>query len=111
MNKEILHLHKRKRIHQKLEKYPHKNKWVRFLDRFLLFLAIVGPLINAPQVFRIFDLKNAGGLSIVTWSLYAIFDIPWVIYGIVHKEKPIVIGYTLWFFTNILIIVGILMYG
>ena len=29
-------MHKRKRMHEKLEVYPHPNKWVKFLDRFLI---------------------------------------------------------------------------
>ena len=87
---EIHHLHKRKRVHERLEEFPHPHPWVNFLDNLLLVIAVVGPLMNIPQVYKIFSLKNAAGVSTLSFSLFATFDIPWIIYGIVHKEKPIV---------------------
>ena len=105
------HIHKRKRIHQKLEKYPHKNKWVARLDQLLVIVAIIGPLLDVPQIYKIYYLKNAAGVSVLSWSLYAFFDIPWIAYGFVHKEKPIIIAYSFWFVTNLIVIIGTLIYG
>ena len=104
------HIHRRKRCHKMLEAYPHKNKWVRFLDRFLLFVAVIGPLMTFPQILKIYVGQNAAGISIWTWSFYALIDIPWIIYGFVHKEKPIVIAYFLWLVTNLIVLVGALIY-
>jgi len=106
----IDHIHKRKRVHQKLEKYPHPNKWIKFLDRFLIIVAVVGPLMVLPQILKIFMLKDAMGVSALSWGLFALFDIPWIIYGAVHKEKPIIIAYSLWLVTNLIVVVGALIY-
>jgi uncharacterized protein with PQ loop repeat len=106
----IHHIHKRKRKHHKLEKYPHENKSIRFLDRFLIVIAIVGPLIAVPQILQIFVLKSAEGVSGLSWGLYALFNIPWFIYGVVHKDKPITIAYSLSFIANLTVVVGSLMY-
>ena len=106
----IHHIHRRKRVHKKLEIYPHKNKWIRFLDRFLIVVAIFGPLIALPQIFRIFAFKSAAGVSGLSWGLYALFNIPWFIYGIVHKDKPIVISYLLSFIANLTVLIGTLIY-
>jgi uncharacterized protein with PQ loop repeat len=111
MRYSIHHLHKRKRIHQKLEKYPHENKWMRLLDKIILAVAFIGPLMNIPQIFKVYYLKNADGISLISWSAYTFFDIPWIIYGIAHKEKPIIVAYTLWFLTNALVVIGALMYS
>ena len=105
------HINKRKRIHLKKEKYPHPNKWVRWLDNFLLVIAVLGPLVTLPQIIRIFLYKNADGLSIITWGFFALGSIPWVAYGIVHKEKPIVVSYSLWFILYLATVIGILVYG
>jgi uncharacterized protein with PQ loop repeat len=106
----IHHLHKRKRIHEKSEKYPHPKPWIRFLDNFLLVVAVIGPLANIPQIIKIFTLKSSTGVSTWTFAFYAIFNIPWIIYGIVHKEKPIVIAYVLWLITNSIVIFGTFIY-
>ena len=104
------HLHKRKRIHKKLEKYPHPNPWIRFLDNFLLVVAVIGPMANIPQIIKIFTLKTSIGVATLTFTLMAIFNIPWIIYGIVHKEKPIVIAYVLWLITNLIVVAGTFIY-
>ncbi len=111
MHHEIHHIHKRKRFHEKLEEYPHENKWVRRLDTFLLFVAAIGPLMCLPQILKIYYYKNASGVSVLSFSLFAFFNIPWIVYGFVHKEKPIYVAYILWFITNITVVIGALIYS
>ena len=106
----IHHVHKRKRACTKLENYPHKNKWVNFLDKFLIVVAIIGPLIAVPQILQIFIMKNATGVSGLSWGLYALFNLPWFIYGVVHKDKPIMIAYSLSFIANLTVLVGTFIY-
>ena len=106
----IHHVHKRKRVCRELESYPHKNKWINRLDKFLIFVAVFGPLIALPQILQIFVLKDATGVSGLSWGLYALFNIPWFIYGVVHKDKPITIAYSLSFIANMTVLVGALMY-
>ncbi len=55
------HLHKRKRVHEKLEKYPHPEKFKRFIDKVIYVFAIVGPLMNLPQLYKIWGDKTAQG--------------------------------------------------
>jgi uncharacterized protein with PQ loop repeat len=105
------HIHKRKRFHEKLEPFPHENKWINFLDRLLLVVAIVGPIMSIPQIYKIYSLKTAAGVSALSFGFFAVFNIPWIIYGIVHKEKPIVIAYILWLISNTAVVVGTMMYS
>lgn len=107
----VHHIYKRKRVHKKLEEYPHPKKWVRWFDRFLLIFAVIGPLAAFPQVFKIYYLQSAGDLSLITWGLLSLGNIPWIIYGFVHKEKPIMVAYISWFIVNLAIIIGILIYS
>lgn len=107
----IHHMHMRKRLHEQLQEFPHPNKWVNLLDKLLLIMAVFGPAMNVPQAIQIFVTKNASGLSLLSFICFAFFDVFWCIYGIVHKENPIIIGYALWFLTNLGVVVGILMYG
>jgi uncharacterized protein with PQ loop repeat len=106
----IHHIHRRKRVHHNLEPYPHKDKYVRLLDQLLLVIAIVAPIMSIPQVLKIYLHHNSSGISTFSFVMFTLFNIPWIFYGIVHKEKPIVITYILWFISNIFIVVGSLMY-
>lgn len=104
------HIHKRKRIYKKFEKYPHSHPGIRFLDRFLMVVAVVGPLMTAPQIFKIFSNQDATGVSALTWGLYFFLGIPWLVYGIVHREKPIIVAHILWLLMNLLVVIGALLY-
>lgn len=98
-------------MHQNLEKYPHENKWINWLDRFLMIVAFVAPATSIPQIVKIFRTQDATGVSALSFGMFAIFNIPWIIYGIAHKEKPILVMYILWLISNGLITIGTLMYS
>jgi uncharacterized protein with PQ loop repeat len=103
------HLHKRKR--QRLKNYPHPNKWITFLDKFILLIAVLGPVMNLPQVIKIYYFQTAAGVSALTFFLLCIMNIPWLIYGFVHKDKPIIISSVLWIISNIVVMAGAILYG
>ncbi len=105
------HFHVRKRVHEKLEKYPNTNKWKRFLDKLIYFVGILYPLMALPQIFKIWTEKNAIGVSALTWGLHLVCAIFWLTYGIIHNEKPIILTNVLWGIFDFLIIIGTLTYA
>jgi len=105
------HFHIRKRIHQKHETYPHPNEFKRFMDRAIYIIGIIGPIMTIPQLMKIWVEKNASGVSAISWGAYLFTAIFWLIYGIQHKEKPIIFTYGIWIILEALIVVGTIMYG
>ncbi len=105
------HAHIRKRIHQGHEPYPHPNKWKGFMDRAIYFVGMFGLIMTIPQLSGIWIYKNASGVSAISWTAYLITAIFWTIYGIMHKEKPIIFIYSIWIILDILIVIGTLLYG
>jgi len=105
------HLNIRKRIHEKHEQFPSPEKKIRFLDKLIYIVGIVGPLMILPQIIKIFALKTAEGLSLISYASFVLLSIIWLIYGIAHNEKPIIITNILWIALHILIVIGILIYG
>jgi len=105
------HISKRKRFHDKLQEYPHPEFWIRFLDKLLIFVAILGPASALPQVLKIFLTQSATGVSLLSWGLWLVLGVPWLTYGFVHKEKPLIIAYSLWLVMHSSVVIGILMYG
>ena len=105
------HFHRRKRIHQKHEKYPHPNKWKGIMDKLIFVVGVAGPIVTLPQILKIWIEQNATGVSVVSWIAYLILATFWLIYGIMHKEKPIIVAYTGWIIAELLVIIGTFIYG
>lgn len=105
------HLHVRKRIHQKHEHYPHPNKLKRVLDKAVYAIGAFGLIMTIPQITIIWVEKNAAGVSAGAWFAYTIVAMFWLLYGIVHKEKPLIMFYSLAILLNAIVLVGTLVYG
>ena len=107
----IHHLHSRKRIHQNLEPYPHPEKFKNLIDKLVYFVALFVIIMTLPQLAEIWINKNANGVSVLSWSAYTLASLFWCFYGIVHKEKPIILTYAVAAVLYCFIVVGVLVYG
>lgn len=111
MGSGLHHSHRRKRIYQRHEEYPHPDKLKRLWDRLIYVAVVMGPAMTLPQVWKIFSSKSAASVSVLTWGSYAIVAAFWLIYGILHKEKPVIIVNAMLIVLQIAIVVGALLYG
>jgi uncharacterized protein with PQ loop repeat len=91
--------------------YPHPRWWGRFLDRAVLVAGIAGPLMVIPQIVKIYGMQDASGVSALSWFAFAFFDVPFIVYGLVHRDTPIIVTYILFFIMNITVVIGALLYG
>ena len=104
------HLHQRKRVYKKLEDYPHPNPYKNFLDKIIFLIGLLGPVFTIPQVTEVWIGKDVAGVSLFSWTSYVVLAFVWLLYGIVHKEKPIIFAYTLWIAVDLLIVIGVIIY-
>jgi len=111
MSKGLHHLQRRKRLHEKHEPYPHPDKVKRVFDKFIYFGGAIIPITTLPQLLKIWVEKNASGVSLIAWFSFFVAAVVWLIYGILHREKPIIFVYSIWAIIDILIIVGVIFYG
>ncbi|MBU1202312.1 MAG: hypothetical protein KJ583_03595 [Nanoarchaeota archaeon] len=105
------HLHRRQIIHQKHEEYPHPDKTKRIMDKLVYAASIFAPIMTLPQVMIIWIDKNAQGISVVSWIAYMLCALIWLMYGFLHKEKPIIIMNLLWIVLDLLVIIGVMVYA
>ena len=77
------------------------------LDRATLIIGICMPLVTLPQLYDVFHSNNLQGVSLVTWSFYTVQAGLFAVFGIKHKEKPLVITYIPLFFIELGIVVGL----
>ena len=101
MNFGFHHLQKRKRV---------RGHRLSFLDRIIYCAAILSPLALVPQVVTIFTTHNASSFYLPTWLLFSVINCLWIVYGIQHRERPIVLTNMLLALLNFIIVIGILLY-
>jgi uncharacterized protein with PQ loop repeat len=104
-----LHLHK----HQKAQKALVIKKVVapKLIDRLIYVAAIVEPLFSLPQAYQIYSQGAAANVSILTWAGFEIMALIWIWYGIVHREKMILIYQGLFFVIDGSVLIGAIYYG
>lgn len=82
----------------------------RLIKRSVLVIAVLEPLMTLPQVYEIWVKKQAEGVSSLTWGLYLIAAVIWLLYGLQLKDKPIIISSILWLGFELAVVVGTLLY-
>lgn len=104
------HLHKKQRTHRG-EPFRSPDNFKRIVDKTCYAFSILMPLTTIPQIHLIYSEKHATGVSLLMWIFYCIGVIPFFLYGILHKERQLVILNSLWMVAQVIVIIGILMYG
>jgi MtN3 and saliva related transmembrane protein len=104
------HLRSRALIANGLEPFPAKGAWKRYLDYLMYGIGVFAPLALLPQIGSIYFDHETKGVSLETWVLLSIFSVLWTIYGIVHRDKPIIITHSLFTILDASIVIGILLY-
>lgn len=74
-----------------------------------MLAAIAYPLSALPQVIQVFTGKSSG-VSVLSWLSFALFSVLFIIYGTIHKVKPMVVTNSLWFVVQALVVTGTLLH-
>lgn len=77
------------------------------IDKIIYIAVVIGPLLTLPQIYSIW-VQGEGGVSIISWVAYLIAAIIWLLYGVAHKDKPIIVVEAIWVLLDVLIIIGLL---
>lgn len=92
------HLHKKELFDSTIEKLAY-------------IAGIASPIATLPQLFSIWASQDATGVSLLTWVSYLLIVVIMTLYGIVHRERPLIIMYGSLALIDILIITGAILYG
>lgn len=84
----------------------HKNKT---LDRLATLVAIAMPILTIPQLYKVVFLKETAGVSLLSWSAYAVISVVFVIFGVVHKEKLLMVAYIPMSMIELGIVIGLIL--
>lgn len=70
------------------------NNWRTKFDKVIVILGLVNVAATLPQLYEMWSSKDAGGVSIITWSYYVVFTAILLVYSFSIKSKPMIIMYT-----------------
>ena len=87
------------------------EKVVHIFDKFIAVVGLIGPIMTTPQIMNVWIHHQVEGLALATWSTYVITSAFWLIYGILHKERAIILVNIAWILSNLSIVVGILIFS
>jgi uncharacterized protein with PQ loop repeat len=111
MSEPAIHKHTRERVFKKLEPYPHPDKFKNLIDRLIYIVAFFGIVFTIPQITNIWIDNDSSGVSFLSWGAYLIMAGFWLLYGVLHKEKPMIIIYSCLVILDFLIVLGLLLKG
>lgn len=78
------------------------------VDKLVYFAVVFGPLMTLPQLYSVWMLHQKG-VSVATWSGYLVVAVIWLLYGLKHRDRPIIALQLLWLLLDAGIIVGVLL--
>lgn len=84
---------------------------VRFIDRAMMLVSVVHPLTAIPQAVDIYANQSAVNVSLTTWLSFMLIGFIFLAYALVHRIKPMIVNQILWFAVDLVIVIGIMLYG
>jgi len=86
-----------------------KKRQITWLDKTAVIAAFIYPISGLPQVIEVFQ-GNVAGVSVSSWVGFILFGTFFMIYGAIHKIKPMIITNALWLIIDGLVLLGVLMH-
>lgn len=87
-----------------------KKQEKTLINKICAVFAVLMPLITVPQIVLLYSSKNATSLSLLSWVLYCVGCIPFLIFGVIYKHWQLIVLNVLWLIVQAIMIVGIVMY-
>jgi uncharacterized protein with PQ loop repeat len=88
-----------------IQKAFASKKSRRAVDSLAYVVGIFGSLAVLPQVMAAWS-SDAPGLAVMTWVLFTLTGLIWLIYAIQHKQRPLIIAQVVGISFNLAVISG-----
>lgn len=98
-------------LHHYSRKSRKSRRNARIIDFFVYCMALFGFAANLPQLWNVWFDRNITGVSIFSWVCFLIISIFWLLYGIIHKAKPIILANSLLILAQSTIVIGMIARG
>jgi uncharacterized protein with PQ loop repeat len=90
--------------------YRNLKKEQKQIDGLMWIVGIISPISGIPQVIIIYMNQSSANLSFFSWFLWFLMTIVYLLYGIVHRIKPMIFANAAWSLIYVLILIAIVLY-
>lgn len=89
-----------------------KVEWMKKIYGFyMFFIGVFGQLVYFAQAYKIFSTHRAADVSLFGFIAGFIAATSWLIYGIILKDRPLIVANTAACLGSMVVLIGILIYG
>jgi uncharacterized protein with PQ loop repeat len=79
-------------------------------DRLACVAGVFGPLMTIPQVLKIWIDRSVDGVSFISWVAYLVNSLFFLAYGILKRDRALIVMYSSWTALSVLIIIGLVIF-
>ncbi len=105
------HRHQSLRRRGLLTTAGRSKRLLRFVDVLAYVVSILSLLFTFDQVRIIWVEQNASGVSFLSWVFYTLSAVVWFFYGLVHRDRVLIITNAIWVIFSLFIATGIVIYS
>lgn len=87
------------------EDSPRRAKTVKVVNAMAYVVGVGGNIAVVPQIIRAWQ-SDAPGLAVTTWLLFVAIGLIWLVYAILHKQKPLIVAQVVGISCNLLVVGG-----
>ena len=88
-----------------------KSPFFVLYERYMLVIGVVGQLMFYTQGIKIFATKSAGDVSLIGFLFGLLTVSSWLIYGILIKNRALIVSNIVAVAGALFVVIGILIYG
>ena len=84
-----------------------KKRRLSAFDKVAVVAAFAYPITGVPQIFSVLQ-GQTSGISLPSWFGFILFALFFLVYGAVHRIKPMIITNALWLLVDSLVVTGVI---
>lgn len=89
----------------------NKNRLIYIYSTYILIIGTIGQFAPYLQAYKTFTTERASDLSIPAYVIAFISLVSWLVYGILIKDKPLIISNIVGLIGTAIVIISMIMYG
>ena len=88
-----------------VQRIMNHQKSQKAVDSMAYIVGVVGNIAVVPQIIKAWQ-SDAPGLAVLTWALFIGVGLIWLIYAIMHKQKPLIVAQAVSISCNLAVVLG-----
>ena len=86
-------------------KQDRRARTTKAVDTMAYVVGVGGNIAVIPQIIKAWQ-SNAPGLAVLTWVLFTGIGCVWLVYAILHRQKPLIVAQSVSIACNLAVVLG-----